>query len=59
MYLWKGGRLTLLKSTISNLPMYYLSLFPILVGVSNRLDKLQRDFLCGGIGNEAKFHLVN
>jgi hypothetical protein len=29
------------------------------VGVANRLDKLQRDFLWGGIGDEAKFHLVN
>jgi len=29
------------------------------VGVVNRLDKLQRNFLWGGIGDEAKFHLVN
>ena len=29
MYLSKGGRLTLLKSTLSNLPTYYLSLFTI------------------------------
>jgi hypothetical protein len=34
-------------------------LFPISVGVDNQLDKLQRDFLWGGIGDEAKFHLVN
>jgi hypothetical protein len=59
MYLSKGGRLTLLKSTISNLPMYHLPLFPIPVGVANRLNKLQMDFLWGGIGDEAKFHLVN
>jgi hypothetical protein len=59
MYLSKGGRLTLLKSTLSNLPSYYLPLFPIPVGMANRLDKLQRDFLWGGIGDEAKFHLVN
>jgi hypothetical protein len=58
MYLSKGGRLTLLKSTLSNLPTYYLS-FPIPVGVLNRLNKLQRDFLWGGIGDEYKFHLVN
>jgi hypothetical protein len=59
MYLLKGGQLTLLKSTLSNLPTYDLSLFPNLVGVANHLDKLQRDFLWGGIGDEAKFHLVN
>jgi hypothetical protein len=35
MYLSKGGQLTLLKSTISNLPTYYLSSFPIPVGVVN------------------------
>jgi len=57
MYLSKGGWLTLLKSTLSNLPTYYLSFF-IPMGVANRLDKLQRDFLWGGIGDEAKFHLV-
>jgi hypothetical protein len=27
--------------------------------VANRLDKLHKDFLWGGIGDEAKFHLVN
>jgi hypothetical protein len=45
MYLSKVGRLTLLKSTLSNLPTYYLSLFPIPVSVANCLDKIQRDFL--------------
>jgi hypothetical protein len=29
------------------------------VGVANRLDRLERDFLWGGIGDEVKFHLVN
>jgi hypothetical protein len=51
--------LTLVKSTLSNLFMYYLSLFPIPMGVANRLERLQRDFLWGGIGDEVKFHLMN
>jgi hypothetical protein len=55
LYLSKGGRLTLIKSTLSNLPTYYLSLFPIPVGVANCIEKLHRDFLWGGIGNEFKF----
>jgi len=38
MYLSKGGRLTLLKSTLTILPTYFLSLFPILVDVSNQID---------------------
>ena len=33
-YLSKGGRVTLIKSTLSNLPTYYLSLFPIPVSVA-------------------------
>jgi len=44
MYLLKGGRLTLLKNMLSNLPTYLLSLFPIPVRVANRLDKIQGIF---------------
>jgi hypothetical protein len=59
LYLSKGGRLTLIKSTLSSLPSYYLSLFPLPMEVARRLEKLQRDFLWGGMGDEPKFHLVN
>ena len=47
MYLSKGGRMTLLKSTLSSLPTYYLSLFTIPSHVANKLEKIQRDFLWG------------
>jgi hypothetical protein len=47
LYLSKGSRLTLIKSTLSNLPTYYLFIYPILVAVANKLKKLQRDFLWG------------
>jgi hypothetical protein len=43
MYLFKGGRVTLIKSTLSNLPTYFLSLFPLPMGVANRNEKLHRD----------------
>ncbi|KAG2700502.1 hypothetical protein I3760_06G000400 [Carya illinoinensis] len=59
MYLSKGGRITHIKSTLSNIPMYFLSLFPLLVGVANRIEKLFRDFLWGGLGEENKIPLVN
>ena len=45
LYLSKGGRVTLIKSTLSNLPAYILSLFPIPAIVANRIEKLQRNFL--------------
>jgi hypothetical protein len=44
LYLSKSGRLTLIKSILSNLPTYYMSLFLILVGVANHIEQLQRDF---------------
>uniref|UniRef100_A0A2N9FD14 Splicing factor YJU2 n=1 Tax=Fagus sylvatica TaxID=28930 RepID=A0A2N9FD14_FAGSY len=59
LYLSKGGKVTLIKSTLSSLPTYFLSLFPILAGVANRLEKLQRDFLWSGLGSEFKYHLVS
>ena len=54
LYLSKGGRLTLLKSTLSSLPTYFLSLFTIPSHVANKIEKIQRDFLWG----ESKVHLV-
>jgi hypothetical protein len=58
MYLSKGARVTLIKSTLSNLPTYMLSLFPILANVAKRIEKIQRDFLWAGKNDEVKFHLV-
>jgi hypothetical protein len=41
LYLSKGGRVTLIKSTLSNLPTYCMSLFPIPVSVASRIEKIQ------------------
>lgn len=49
----------LIKSTLSSLPTYFLSLCPLPVGIARRLERLQRDFLWDGMGGEPKFHLVN
>jgi len=59
MYISKGGRVTLIKSTLANLPTYYMSLFPLPASIANRIVKLQRNFLWGGLGEEFKFHLVS
>ena len=54
----KGGRVTLIKSTLSNLPTYFLSFFPIPASVANRIERHQRNFLWGNFGDEPKIHLV-
>ncbi len=58
LYLSKGRRVTLLKSTLSCLSTYYLSPFPMSSSVANCLEKLQRYFLWGGLEEEKHFHLV-
>lgn len=55
----KGGGIAFIKSSLSNLSIYFLFLFPIPVGVANQLAKLFQDLLWGGLGEEAKFYLVN
>jgi len=57
-YLSKGGRLTLIKSVLSSIPTYFLSLFPLPVSVANRLEAIQRKFLWGSFGSDFKFYLV-
>ena len=52
LYLSKGGKVTLIKSTLSSLPTYFLSLLPIPAKVAKRIEKLQRDFLWSGIGDD-------
>lgn len=44
-YLSKEGRITLIKSVLSNIPTYFMSVHVIPIGVAKRLEKLQRDFL--------------
>ena len=39
LYLSKGGKITLIKNTLSSLPTYFLSLFPIPVDIFFFFDK--------------------
>ena len=58
LYLSKDGRLMLLKSTLSSLPTYFLSLFTILKAVAARLESIQRNFLWGSFEGSFKYPLV-
>ena len=58
-FLSKGGRLTIVKSILSSLSIYYMSLYVILSKVSLRLEKIQRNFLWEGEAFEKMPHLVN
>ena len=48
----------LIRSTLSSLPIYYLSLFRILQKVCARLERIQRQFRWGGSAPEKKISLV-
>ncbi|KAJ9673635.1 hypothetical protein PVL29_023281 [Vitis rotundifolia] len=48
-YISKGGRITLIKSTLASMPTYQLSLFRMPKNVAKRLERIQRDFLWGGV----------
>ncbi|RVW25474.1 putative ribonuclease H protein [Vitis vinifera] len=58
-YISKGGRIPLIRSTLSSMPIYLMSLLRMPRVVSLRLEKIQRDFLWGGGALERKPHLVN
>ncbi|RVW98823.1 LINE-1 reverse transcriptase-like [Vitis vinifera] len=57
-YISKGGRITLIRSTLASMPIYHMSLFRMPKSVARRLDKVQRDFLWGGGSVERKAHLI-
>ncbi|GJS57893.1 RNA-directed DNA polymerase, eukaryota [Tanacetum coccineum] len=42
-----GGRLTLIKSVISSIPLYHMSIFKAPMGVLNKLESIRRNFFNG------------
>ena len=53
-YISKWRRLTLVKSMLTSLPIYLMSLFRMSRRVCLRLEKIKRDFLWGGGSLESK-----
>ena len=54
-----GGRLTLIKSCLSNLPVYFMTLFPVPQGIIDKIIKLQRNFLWSGSMDKNTMALIN
>ena len=57
-YMSKGGRITLIRSTLSSMPIYVMSLLCIPRVVRLRLKQIQKNFLWGGGALVRKPHLV-
>ena len=58
-YISKGKRVTLIRSSLSNLPIYHLSLFRVPLKVCARLERIQRQFFWGGNDLDKKVSLVS
>ena len=54
-----GGRLTLIKSVLSSLPIYYLSLYKAPVAVIEQIERIMRGFLWAGASEERRMHWVS
>lgn len=57
MYLSLGRRITLIKACLSNIPVYYLSLFKMPKAAMERLDRIRRNVLWEGKSDRKKLHL--
>ncbi|GJY86439.1 hypothetical protein Tco_0500465 [Tanacetum coccineum] len=49
-----GGRLTLLKSVLTSIPLYHMSIFKVPIGVLNHLESIRRNFFIGVDGSDRK-----
>lgn len=56
--LTKAGKLTLIKSVLLSLPVYYFSLFMVPKSVVNKIEKTIRDFLWHNSEDKRKTHWV-
>ncbi|GKD72699.1 hypothetical protein Tco_1330981, partial [Tanacetum coccineum] len=49
-----GGRLTLLKSFLTSIPLYHMYIFKVPMGVLNKMEPIRRNFFNGIEGSERK-----
>lgn len=52
------GRFTLIKSTMANILIYYISLITIPVSVTKRLESVECRFLWGDLEEKRNYYLV-
>ncbi|XP_028115366.1 uncharacterized protein LOC114313201 [Camellia sinensis] len=52
------GRITMIKAVTSNLPLYYMSIFRIPVGVAKEIENVQANFLWEDTEVRRKVHIV-
>ena len=53
-----GWDITLIKACLSNIPVYYMSLFKMPKAVLKKVDCIYRSFLWDGQGDNKKLHLL-
>ncbi|GLU02749.1 hypothetical protein SLE2022_199870 [Rubroshorea leprosula] len=58
-YLSMGGRITLINSVLSSLPVFLMSVYVIPKGIIQSIDKLRKSFLWGGKGDERKINWIS
>lgn len=53
-----GGRITLLNSVLSTIPLYWLSIYKLPVNIRQSIDRIRKRFLWSGTNTNKKYHLV-
>jgi hypothetical protein len=54
-----GGRVTLINSSLTSVPLYMLSFYRMPIGVKEKIDRIRNDFLWDETEGHKKYHLVN
>jgi hypothetical protein len=58
-HLSMGGRLVLLRSVLSSIPVYFLSFFKAPIGTISSLESIFKSFLWGGCEDSRKIHWIS